>query len=40
MGFGDVEREGDGRGVYRVQGDRRYHFVGQAIPLGYCAWEK
>ena len=23
-----------------MQGGRRYHFSGKAIPLGYCAWEK
>ena len=51
MGLGDAEREGMGEVFIEfrggrwsldsgVQGGRRYHFLGQAIPLGYCAWEK
>ena len=24
----------------RLQSCRRYHFLGQAIPLGYCGWGK
>ena len=39
--MGEVEfRGGAGAWTQRVQSGRRYHFLGQAIPLIYCAWEK